>query len=191
MSKDRLAAFTDAVLAIIMTILVLELERPETPTLEAFWDLRESFFAYALSFWWLASFWISHHNLWDNAQRIDMSVIWWSMLVLFCLSLVPYTTRIAGANFHSAVALGFYGIVITLSTAANIGLNRALGRANADRPELKETLDKYCHSLSIDCAIKAVALVICIFVWPPAMMWSVALAAAFIYAMRSRWTALS
>lgn len=191
MSKDRLAAFTDAMLAIIMTILVLELERPETPTLDAFWDLRESFFAYALSFWWLASFWISHHNLWDNAQRIDMSVVWWSMLVLFCLSLVPYTTRIAGANFNSAVALGFYGIVITLSTAANIGLNHALGMANADQPELKETLDKYCRSLSIDCVIKAAALVICIFVWPPAMMWGVALAAAFIYTMRSRWTALS
>lgn len=188
MPKDRLAAFTDAVLAIIMTILVLELERPAEPTLEALWDLRGSFFAYALSFWWLGSFWVSHHNLWANARRVDMSVIWWSMGVMFCLSLVPYATSIAGSNFDRAVAQGFYGVVIVASTAVNVGLNRALGRANADVPGLMETTTSYCRVLSIDCGIKLVALLVALFVWPPAMMWGVALAAAFIYVMRSRWS---
>ena len=188
MPKDRLAAFTDAVLAIIMTVLVLELERPAEPTLAAFWELRGAFFAYALSFWWLGSFWVSHHNLWTGAKRVDMGVIWWSMGVMFCLSLVPYATSIAGSNFGSPVAQGFYGLVIVASTAANIGLNRALGRANSDVPGLAETTSSYCRALAIDCAIKAVALLVAITVWPPAMMWGVAAAAAFIYAMRARWT---
>lgn len=187
MPKDRLAAFTDAVLAIIMTVLVLELERPAAPTLEAFWDLREAFFAYALSFWWLGSFWISHHNMWVDAKRVDASVIWWSMVVMFCLSLVPYTTSVAGSNFGSAVAQGFYGLVIVASTAANVGINRALARANADVEELVVRVGDYCRILTIDCVIKLVALLVAVLVWPPAMMWGVALAAAFIYTMRARW----
>ena len=66
MKKERLIAFTDAVLAIIMTILVLELEKPDAPTLEAFWELRQNFFAYFLSFFWLGSLWIALNNLWEK-----------------------------------------------------------------------------------------------------------------------------
>ena len=188
MPKDRLAAFTDAVLAIIMTILVLELERPAEPTLAAFWDLRGAFAAYALSFWWLGSFWMSHHNLWADAERISPAVLWWSMAVMFCLSLVPYATSIAGQNFNSAVAQGFYGIVITVCTVGNIMLNRALGRANADVGDVASTCERYCRALVIDCGIKLAALVVAVTLWPPAMMLGTALAAAFIYAMRARWT---
>ena len=187
MPKERLAAFTDAVLAIIMTILVLELARPAEPTIEAFWELRGEFAAYALSFWWLGSFWMSHHNLWAKAERIDTAVLHISMLVMFCLSLVPYATSIAGQNMGSAVAQGFYGIVITASTGANILLNRALGRANADVGDVEQTCATYCRMLAIDCCIKLAALVLAVLVWPPAMMCGVALAAAFIYAMRSTW----
>ena len=107
---------------------------------------------------------------------------------MFCLSLVPYATSIAGSSFDSPVAQGFYGLVIVASTAANVGLNRALGRANTDVDGLVETTSTYCRMLTIDCGIKLVALLVALFIWPPAMMWGVALAAAFIYAMRSRWS---
>ena len=75
MKKERLIAFTDAVLAIIMTILVLELEKPDAPTLEAVWELRQNFFAYFLSFFWLGSLWIALNNLWEKVENISASVI--------------------------------------------------------------------------------------------------------------------
>lgn len=75
MTKERLAAFTDAVLAIIMTILVLELERPETITWTGFWELRESFFAYSLSFFWLGAMWANLHNEWYTIKTISRKTI--------------------------------------------------------------------------------------------------------------------
>lgn len=71
MKKDRVAAFTDAVLAIIMTILVLELEKPTTINLSSFWELRHSFFSYTLSFFWLGSMWVNIHNEWQGIEKIN------------------------------------------------------------------------------------------------------------------------
>ena len=70
MSKERLIAFTDAVLAIIMTILVLELERPNQISWQALWDLRTGFFAYTISFFWLGTMWVNLHRSWDVVDKI-------------------------------------------------------------------------------------------------------------------------
>ncbi len=75
MKNDRVAAFTDAVLAIIMTILVLALEKPTTPTLSALWELRYSFFSYALSFFWLGSMWVNIHNEWETIVKINAKTL--------------------------------------------------------------------------------------------------------------------
>ena len=83
MSKERLGAFMDAVIAIVMTILVLELEKPAKPTLEAFWNLRINFAAYALSFLWLAAMWTSLHNAWHVVDKISNRTMWLSMGLLF------------------------------------------------------------------------------------------------------------
>ena len=83
MNKERLIAFTDAVLAIIMTILVLELEKPTVPTLEAFWALRQNFFAYFLSFFWLGSLWIALNGICEKVERISTAVTWWNLALLF------------------------------------------------------------------------------------------------------------
>ena len=80
---ERLVAFTDAVLTIIMTILVLELAKPSEPTLEAFRALRENFFAYFLSFFWLGSLWIALNGIWERVKQISNGVIWWNLLLLF------------------------------------------------------------------------------------------------------------
>ncbi len=71
MSKERLTAFFDAVLAIIMTILVLELEKPNEISLRGFLELKENFFAYTLSFFWLGSMWVNHHNEWIEVDKIS------------------------------------------------------------------------------------------------------------------------
>ena len=70
MNKERLAAFMDAILAIIMTILILELKKPETVTLKALWDLKIDFFAYTISFFWLGTMWINLHNEWHKIKYI-------------------------------------------------------------------------------------------------------------------------
>ena len=82
MKKDRLIVLTDAVLAIIMTILVLELEKPTTPSLEAFWDLRQNFFACFLSFFWLGSLWMALNTLWEKVEKISSEIIWWNLFLL-------------------------------------------------------------------------------------------------------------
>ena len=82
MKKDRLIVLTDAVLAIIMTILVLELEKPTTPSLEAVWDLRQNFFACFLSFFWLGSLWMALNTLWEKVEKISSEIIWWNLFLL-------------------------------------------------------------------------------------------------------------
>lgn len=101
MSKNRLVAFTDAVLAIIMTILVLELDKPDPLTLEGFWELRWSFFSYALSFFWLGSLWMGLNGIWEQARSIDNGVVWWTLVLLFLASFIPYTTSLVGDAFES------------------------------------------------------------------------------------------
>lgn len=75
MSKERLVVFTDAVIAIIMTILVLDLEKPSPVTLESLWELRTSFFAYALSFFWIGIMWVNMHTGWHDVKKIDNKVV--------------------------------------------------------------------------------------------------------------------
>lgn len=85
MSKDRLVAFTDAVIAIIMTILVLELQKPASMTWSAVWDLRMNFFAYTISFFWIGTMWVNMHRAWDRIEKINNKLVWISMLLLFSL----------------------------------------------------------------------------------------------------------
>ena len=180
MGKERLIAFTDAVLAIIMTILVLELDRPEAPTLAAFWALRTSFFAYALSFFWLASLWMGLNSIWEKVAAISNRVIWWNMLLLFFASLIPYATSLVSTYFDSRLMQAFYGIVVILMTAVNYALHKALEGPNRDVPALLAGTRTYCRLLLPDILIKLAGLVLALTVYPPIMMVSVLLAAAYI-----------
>lgn len=180
MKKERLVAFTDAILAIIMTILVLELEKPAEATVAAFWDIRTAFLAYAISFFWLGSLWVGLNNVWEKAERVDTPVIWWNLLLLFLASLVPYATSLCSTNFHSAVMQGFYGVVVILMTVVNYLLHAALERPNSDVPALVSATRAYCRMLLPDIAIKCVGLVLAIAVYPPLMMYSVLVAAVYI-----------
>lgn len=180
MGKERLIAFTDAILAIIMTILVLELDKPAQPNAAAFWALRTNYFSYALSFFWLGSLWVSLNSIWEKVRRINMAVIWWNLLLLFLASLIPYATSLCSDYFYNRTMQGFYGIVVIAMTACNYVLHRALKKADADNDELSETIDSYLKGLLPDIGIKCAGLVLAITVYPPLMMYSVLAAAAFI-----------
>lgn len=139
MKKERLIAFTDAVLAIIMTILVLELAKPVASNLSAFWDLRNDFFAYALSFFWLGSLWIGLNGIWEKVDNISHMVIWWNMILIFFASLIPYATSLVSSDYTSKTMQAFYGLVVILMTVANWILHLVLDKPNKDNAELLAT----------------------------------------------------
>ena len=161
MTKERLIAFYDAVLAIIMTILVLELEKPNEMTLRGFLELKGSFFAYTLSFFWLGTMWVNHHNLWMEVEKISVKTVWTTMFLLFMASFFPYATAIISKNFYNVIAQSFYGLIVIGVTIAAIFKKR-------------ELLLKY------DLVVKIVAFLISAFFYPPAMMIGLVITTLFV-----------
>ena len=116
MSKERVVAFTDAVLAIIMTILVLDLDKPDPLTWSGFGKLWPQFLAYAFSFFWLGSMWVHLHIEWSGVKLVDQPVLWTSITLLFFCSLIPYSTSLVVGNVLSwDLAIKIVGIMITLT----------------------------------------------------------------------------
>lgn len=181
MSKERLAAFTDAVLAIIMTIIVLELPKPDPVTPAGLWSLRASFFSYALSFFWLGAMWAGIHNEWNSVKEITDAIIWRVLILLFFASLFPYATLLVAGNFFNRTAQGFYGIVVVLATLVNMWLSRGLAAIPANAA-ITDSVDFRLSWLSIDLAVKALGFVLAVIVFPPAMMVAV-LVTSFMIAM--------
>ena len=173
MNKERLAAFMDAVLAIIMTILILELKKPETATLKAFWNLRVDFFAYTLSFFWLGTMWVNLHNEWHKIKYITPLIVWVNVVLLFFSSFFPYVTSFVTSYYNSSVAQGFYGIIVLAVTFCNIISGHLIGKANRNDEKSQESLKIRMRWLSIDIIIKIMGLIISCTFYPPAMMISV------------------
>ena len=126
MSKGRLEAFSDGVLAIVITIMVLELSVPEEPTLAALQPLIPTFLSYALSFAFVAIYWNNHHHLLQAAERVDGRVLWANIHLLFWLSLVPFVTAWMGENEFAEWPLALYGVVLVMAGFAYFLLSRAL-----------------------------------------------------------------
>ena len=185
MKKDRLIALTDAVLAIIMTILILELEKPTTPSLQAFWDLQQNFFAYFLSFFWLGSLWMALNTLWEKVEKISQRVIWCNLYLLFFVSFMPYATGIVSNHFMNHTAQLFYGLIVIMSTVANWFLHKAIDKPNIDKKELLEATAQYRKLLIPDLIIKGVGLILSLTVYPPIMMYSVLIAAFYIITLKT------
>ena len=173
MNKERLAAFMDAVLAIIMTILILELKKPETATIKALWNLRVDFFAYTLSFFWLGTMWVNLHNEWHKIKYITPLIVWVNVVLLFFSSFFPYVTSFVTSYYNSSVAQGFYGVIVLAVTFCNIISGHLIGKANRNDEKLQESLKIRMRWLSIDIIIKIMGLIISCTFYPPAMMISV------------------
>ena len=173
MNKERLAAFMDAVLAIIMTILILELKKPETATIKALWNLRVDFFAYTLSFFWLGTMWVNLHNEWHKIKYITPSIVWVNVVLLFFSSFFPYVTSFVTSYYNSSVAQGFYGVIVLAVTFCNIISGHLIGKVNRNDKELQKSLKIKMRWLSIDTIIKIIGLIISCIFYPPAMMISV------------------
>ena len=112
MKKGRLEAFSDGVLAIAITIMVLEMKAPEDTSFRALWPVIPVFLSYVLSFIYLAIYWINHHHLFQATQQVSVSVLWANMHLLFWLSLIPFVTSWMGENHLEPVPVAFYGGVL-------------------------------------------------------------------------------
>ena len=114
MSKDRLTAFFDAVLAIVMTVLVLSLKQPAAATLSAVLALHKEYLTYATSFFVLCITWHNLHNTFQVVRKINGGVLWANSLLLFVISFFPYVTTFVSDHFFARVAEFFFGIVFLL-----------------------------------------------------------------------------
>ncbi|MBL1225893.1 TMEM175 family protein [Enterococcus sp. BWR-S5] len=175
MRKERLAAFTDAVLAIIMTLLVLELKKPDVLSFAGFWALRENFFAYTLSFFWLGTMWVNLHNEWENIERISKKTVWATLIMLFFSSIFPYSTSIVAANFSNGVAQGFYGLIVLLVTFSNLLTYQTLLAPNTSSELFLKRMNHRVHWLTYDIILKIIGFVVSVTIYPPAMSLSVVL----------------
>ena len=140
MSRSRLEAFSDAVIAIIMTIMVLELVPPHEATLEALAELWPIFLSYVLSFAYLAIYWNNHHHLLQAAKTVSGRVLWANMLLLFWLSLVPFTTAWLGENHFAWLPVAVYGVVLILAAISYYFLVLTLIRAPGQASTIAEVM---------------------------------------------------
>jgi TMEM175 potassium channel family protein len=126
MSKGRLEAFSDGVIAILMTIMVLELRVPEGSDWEALRPLLPVFLTYVLSFVFLGIYWNNHHHMLHATGRINGKILWANLHLLFWLSLVPFVTGWMGENHFAPLPTAVYGGVLFLAGIAYLILERAI-----------------------------------------------------------------
>lgn len=172
-NKERLTAFTDAILAIIMTILVLELEKPSVISLASLWELRNSFFAYSLSFFWLGTMWIDMHNGYEYVNKVSKKVVWNTLFLLFFSSFFPYVTSIVSTNFYNETAQLLYGSIVLLVTLFNIIMYKSLYEIK-DNYTMKDFMESR-KWIRIDVGVKVIGVLLSIFVYPPAVSYTVLL----------------
>lgn len=126
MTKGRMEAFSDGVIAVIITIMVLEIRSPHGTSLAALRPLIPIFLIYALSFVHIGIYWSNHHHLLHATQRVNGSTLWANLHLLFWLSLVPFTTAWMGENHFTSWPVALYGIVLLLAAIAYFILTKTL-----------------------------------------------------------------
>jgi len=128
MGKGRLEAFSDGVIAIIITIMVLEMKVPHGEDLAALRPLVPVFVSYALSFVYVGIYWNNHHHMLHAARQVNGAILWANLHLLFWLSLVPFVTGWMGENHFSAMPVALYGVVLLMAGMAYYVLAQALIR---------------------------------------------------------------
>jgi uncharacterized membrane protein len=180
MSKGRLEAFTDGVMAILITIMVLELHAPEAASLVALRPLAPVFVTYVLSFVYLGIYWNNHHHMFQLCDRVDGAVLWANLHLLFWLSLFVFCTSWMGGSGLAAVPTAVYGGVLLMAAVAWTILQRRLvtiqGRdsrlANAIGADAKGRLSLASYAMAIPAAFIRPWIACAIYVFV-ALLWLV------------------
>jgi uncharacterized membrane protein len=182
MNTNRMEAFSDGVIAVIITIMVLELKPPLESTLPAILAVLPSFVVYGLSFLVVAIMWVNHHHLLHAAKRAETALLWANNNLLFWMSLIPFVTGYLGAHYREPLAVACYGAVLTMNSVGFLLLQWVLASQNGDserqivhfcRIQLKSTLGLLIYASSIplafvriEIAFAVLALVPAAYFWP-------------------------
>ena len=142
MDRDRLTAFTDGVIAVIITIMVLELKAPHGTSLGALLDLWPSFFGYVLSFVYVGIYWNNHHHFFQLTPEVNGAILWANLYLLFWLSLVPFATGWVGENGLAAGPAAAYGAVLLMCAIAFFVMERVIIRAQGAGSPLKQAIGR-------------------------------------------------
>ncbi len=142
MEKDRLAAFSDGVIAIIITIMVLELKVPQGSGLSELAGVLPVFLSYVLSFVYIAIYWNNHHHLLYTVSKVDGLILWANMHLLFWLSLVPFATAWTGQNHFETLPTALYGFALFMPGVAYFLLQKAILRREGPDSMLARALGK-------------------------------------------------
>jgi uncharacterized membrane protein len=140
MTKSRLEAFSDGVIAILITIMVLELKPPHEPTFGALCVQYPTYLSYALSFANIGIYWNNHHHMFQGVRKISGAVMWANLHLLFWLSLVSFTTAWAGESHFATVPVAVYGIVLIMCGFAYTILAMSLVHANGKDSDFAKAL---------------------------------------------------
>jgi uncharacterized membrane protein len=142
MSRGRLEAFSDGVIAILITIMVLEMKVPHGITLESLGTVWPVFVSYVLSFIYLGIYWSNHHHLFQVVRRVSGGVLWANLHLLFWLSLIPFVTGWMGENHFARVHVALYGVVLFCSAIAYFILTHALLKHHEPDSDLARALGR-------------------------------------------------
>ena len=167
MTTARLTSFTDGVIAIIITIMVLELPVPKAPGMAALQPLSVLFAAYALSFVKVGIYWSQHHNMLQAARRVDGRVLLTNLLFLFWLSIVPFVVRWVGEEGITRDTVLAFGIIMLLCSVSYALLRAALLAANdADAPIVRASSGGWTGWKGIATIVAYVLAIGVVFLWP-------------------------
>lgn len=144
MTSGRLEAFSDGVLAIIITIMVLELEVPSEYTIKAIFKISPTFISYLVSFLYVSIYWVSHHHLFKVAEKINGKILWSNLHLLFWLSVIPFTTDWIGDGDHHTdiVPVILYGFVLFMSQLSFMLLRKSIIKLHGKKSNVGIRLDR-------------------------------------------------
>jgi uncharacterized membrane protein len=140
MRSERLTAFTDGVVAVIITIMVLDLRAPDSVTLAALVPLAPKFLAYALSFIYVAIYWNNHHHFFHLVPRVTGGLLWANLNLLFWLSLIPFTTGWMGEHPAAAVPTAIYGLSLLMPALAWAVMQTAIIAAQGKGSPMRQAI---------------------------------------------------
>ena len=169
METGRLEAFYDAIIAIIVTVLVLELPQPATASLASMWALKTSYFAYLISFLVCANLWQYHHIIYNHVNRINRNIIWQNILLMFVFSLIPYLTIFVANHPNEFIPQALYGLDFIIVDIILYFMAKSLLKINKENEDYLKNALNVKEALYIPFVIFIIGFIIAILGYPIAI----------------------
>ena len=170
METGRLEAFYDAIIAIIVTVLVLELPQPATASLASLWALKTSYFAYVISFLVCANLWQYHHLIYNHVNRINTKIIWQNIILMFVFSLVPYLTIFVANHPNEFIPQALYGLDFIIVDIILYYMAKSLLEINRENEEYLKSALNVREALYIPLIIFFIGFIIALLGYPIAII---------------------